>query len=233
MVAKAAHAAGLAPKVHYAAPGVMVSEFITGKTYEASDVRRNADAIAALVARFHNEMAIHVSGSASMFWVFHVVRDYVRTLGAYKSQWSVQLAGYLALNAELEAAQAALPIVFAHNDLLPANFIDDGAKLWLIDFEYAGFSTAMFDVASVAAHGQMSDDEAQGFLQRYFGGRNDSVSLRGSFLAMQCAAILREALWAMVSDHYLKTPGVDFKAYAQENLARLEAALEQYRKATS
>ena len=66
----------------------------------------------------------------------------------------------LALAEELEQAQVALPIVFGHNDLLPANFLDDGNRLWLIDFEYAGFSTAMFDLAGAASNAGMSADEA-------------------------------------------------------------------------
>jgi thiamine kinase-like enzyme len=57
---------------------------------------------------------------------------------------------YLALAEELEEAQVPLPIIFGHNDLLPANLLDDGDRLWLIDFEYAGFGTAMFDVAGTA-----------------------------------------------------------------------------------
>jgi thiamine kinase-like enzyme len=31
-------------------------------------------------------------------------------------------------------------------------FIDDGERLWLIDFEYAGFNTAMFDLAGAASN---------------------------------------------------------------------------------
>jgi aminoglycoside phosphotransferase (APT) family kinase protein len=54
----------------------------------------------------------------------------------------------------LEAAQAPLPMVFGHHDLLPGNFIDDGKRLWLIDWEYAGFGTAMFDLANLATNGR-------------------------------------------------------------------------------
>ena len=39
---------------------------------------------------------------------------------------------------------------------------------------------------------------------------------------MKAASALREALWAMVSDVHLKTPGVDYKAHAQDYLARFE-----------
>ncbi|MCE3544149.1 phosphotransferase, partial [Escherichia coli] len=70
------------------------------------------------------------------------------------------LDDYLTIAAEMEAAQMPLPIIFSHNDLLPANILDDGNRLWLIDFEYAGFSTAMFDLAGIASNAGLSDDES-------------------------------------------------------------------------
>ena len=53
-------------------------------------------------------------------------------------------------------------IVFGHNDLLPANFIDDGERLWLIDFDYAGFNSPLFDLGGLASNNGL--DEAQGAL---------------------------------------------------------------------
>jgi hypothetical protein len=58
-------------------------------------------------------------------------------------------------------------------------------------------------------------------LDAYFAGKVDDA-LRQSFAAMKAASALREALWAMVSDVHLKTPGVDYKAHAQDYLARFE-----------
>ena len=147
MAARAAAAAGFAPEVQFAEPGVMVSAFLGAKTFGPEDVRANRVRIAKLVRAFHEEMPKHVSGAGFMFWVFHVNRDYARTLEAGGSRMAQKLPEYLALNDALEAVQQPLPIVFGHNDLLPANFLDDGKKLWLIDFEYAGFNTAMFDLA--------------------------------------------------------------------------------------
>ena len=120
---------------------------------------------------FHEEMPQHVSGAGFMFWVFHVIRDYARTLEAGDSRMAERLPDYLALADALEAAQQPLPIVFGHNDLLPANFLDDGKRLWLIDFEYAGFNTAMFDLAGVASNAGMSAEESDALLAAYFGGR--------------------------------------------------------------
>lgn len=228
MTARAAHAAGFAPAVRYTGPGVMVTEYLGAKAYVAQDVRADLGRVAALLRGFHREMPGHVSGAGFMFWVFHVIRDYARTLEEGGSRKLGELPRLLTLADELERAQKLLPIVFGHNDLLPANIIDDGHRLWLIDFEYAGFNTAMFDLAGAASNAGMSHEESFAFLTAYFMKEPDEA-IRRSHAAMQCASLLREAMWGMVSELYLDAPGVDYAAYADENLARLEAALENYR----
>ena len=64
---------------------------------------------------------------------------------------------WLATKERLEKAQAPLPIIFGHHDLLPTNFMDDGKRLWLIDWEYGGFGTAMFDLANIASNNQFTE----------------------------------------------------------------------------
>jgi thiamine kinase-like enzyme len=226
--AKASHTAGFAPKVEYVEDGVMVSEFLEARTWSETDMCENPEDLARLLRRFHTEMPTHITGAGFMFWVFHVIRDYARTLRAGGSEWVDQLPDYLALADEMERAQVPLPIIFGHNDLLAANILQDDNRLWLIDFEYAGFSTAMFDLAGAASNGSMNADQSNRLLTTYFG-HAPTPELQQSFDAMQCASLLREAMWAMVSDLHLNTPGVDFRAYATQNLTRLETALSHYR----
>ncbi len=228
MTARAAHAAGLAPEVRYSEPGLMVTAFLGARTLTARDVRADRARIARLIRTFHSAMPKHVSGPGFMFWAFHVIRDYACTLEAGGSRHCASLPFYLELADELERQQQPLPIVFGHNDLLPANLLDDGERLWLIDFEYAGFGTAMFDLAGAASNAGMSEEESEEFLAEYFE-RRPEASLRRAQLAMQCASLLREAMWSMVSELYLSAPGADYPAYTAENLARLDAALETYR----
>ena len=228
MTARAAHAAGFAPEVRYAEPGVMVSAFLGARTFAGEDVVRERLRVADLLRRFHEVMPRHVSGAGFIFWVFHVIRDYARTLESGNSRMRGELPGYLALAEELEAAQAPLPVIFGHNDLLPANILDDGERLWLIDFEYAGFNTAMFDLAGAASNAGMSPDEAREFLTAYFG-HAPGPEIEKSFAAMQCASLLREAMWSMVSEIHLSAPGADYETYTGENLDRLAAALDHYR----
>jgi thiamine kinase-like enzyme len=227
MTARAAHAAGFGPAVEHAAAGVTVTAYLPAHTWGPAEVRAAPGRVGRLLRDFHDRMPAHITGAAFLFWPFHVVRDYARTIAAGGSPFAPDLPRWLALNAALESAQVPLPIVFGHHDLLPANFLDDGARLWLIDYEYAGFGTCLFDLAGAASNAGMDAAETDALLRAYLGHAPDPA-FRRAFDAMQCASLLREAMWAMVSDLHLSVPGVDYRAYARENLDRLDAALSAF-----
>ncbi len=227
MVARAAHAAGLAPAVRYAAEGVIVSQYLGASTFTEEDVRQNAARVGRLIKEFHNALPRYVTGPGFMFWVFHVIRDYAATLKEKNTPYTDQIGIFQSQAEALEAVQVPLPVIFGHNDLLPGNILDDGEKLWLIDFEYAGFNTAMFDLAGAASNARMTPVQAEMLIESYFGQRPDNKMQR-AFAAMQCASLLRETMWAMVSQLYLNAPGIDYAAYATENRNRYETALSDY-----
>jgi thiamine kinase-like enzyme len=214
--ARAAFEAGLSPELIHVEPGITVMRFIEGRTFGEPDLRLSLDRIVPLLKTCHREVGRRLQGPASMFWVFHVIREYVRTAGADRK--------YLALADELERRQVPLPIVFGHHDLLPGNFLDDGKRLWLIDWEYGAFGTAMFDLANLSSNGEFDPAQDEALLAAYFDGAIRS-DLRTAFAAMKAASALREALWAMVSDIHLRTPGVDYRAHAREYLRRFERLL--------
>lgn len=227
MTARAAYAAGIGPRVRYAQPGVMVTAFLDARTYDSKAVRDDGVRIVKLVKCFHERMPRHISGAGFMFWVFHVIRDYARTLVETKSRMAAECPYYLALAEELEEVQIPLPVIFGHNDLLPANILDDGKRLWLIDFEYAGFNTALFDIAGLASNAEMDEGEAEELVCAYFGAQPEPALMR-SYAAMQCASLLREAMWSMVSETHLPVTGVDYVDYADQNLEKLRKALDIY-----
>lgn len=214
--ARAAHAVGLSPEVIHSEPGIMVLRFVEGRTFEEKDLAANLLRIVPLLKTCHRDAGRQVRGPANAFWVFHVIRDYVRLIDAD--------ARYLALADKLEAQQVPLPVVFGHHDLLPGNLIDDGTRLWLIDWEYGAFGTAMFDLANLSSNGGFDGAADKALLAAYFEG-NVPPELRRAFAAMKVASVLREALWAMVSDVHLKKPGVDYRAHAAEYFRRLDRLL--------
>jgi len=222
--ARAAAAVGLSPEVVYAAPGVMVTGFVEGRTWGPEDARdpANLERIVALIRRCHREMPKHLRGPALMFWVFQVVRDYAATLRAGDSRHVAALPDLLSRAEKLEAAVGPVEIVLGHNDLLAANFIDTGTRLWLIDWDYAGFNSPLFDLANLASNNAYTPALEGDLLAAYYGAPADAALLR-RFRAMACASLLRETMWSMVSEIH-SALDFDFAAYTAENLARFEHA---------
>ncbi len=227
MASAASHAAGFAPELIYHQPGLLVFQFIDGKTYDETDVLANTPRIVSLMKEFHTRMPHHVGGPGRLFWVFHIIRDYARTLATAGSRFSDDLPQYLNWSEAFESVQPALPIVYGHSDLLPANFIDDGEKIWLIDYEYAAYSTPMFDLANLASNARFTPEQDIAMMTDYFGTSPDRAMLQG-LSAMKCASLLREAMWSMVSEHHLSAPGVDYAAYADEIMGHFMTELESY-----
>ncbi len=222
--ARAAHAVGISPEVVLADEGLMVSRFLEGRTLTPEDVRdpRTLARIIDLVRRCHHDIPRHLQqGPAILFWVFHVIRHYLRLLREHASNpFDVELDALAAKSEALEAALGPVTIVFGHNDLLAANLIDDGKRLWLIDWDYAGFNTPLFDLANLASNNELTPELEDALLHGYFNGRV-SAELRRGYTAMKCASLLREALWGAVSQF---SSDIDFEyaAYARNHLARFD-----------
>ena len=138
----------------------------------------------------------------------------IRALPCWHGEADVQpLAG------TLEAAVGTGDLVFGHNDLLAGNFLDDGARLWLIDWDYAGFNTPLFDLANLSANNVFPSQLAHELLAIYYGTAPDAAQLC-ALHAMQAASMVREALWGAVSHHH-SLVDFDFQAYTQIWLDRL------------
>ena len=219
-----AAAAGIAPALIHSEPGALVSRFVEGRTLSAEDVRDPAmlERIVPLLGRCHRDIPRVLRGAVPIFWVFHVVRDYAATLREAGSRYEPQLGELLARADALEAAVGPIDVVFGHNDLLAANFIDDGRRLWLVDWEYAGFNSPLFDLGGLASNSELAPAQEDWLLERYFERPVDAACKR-RYLAMKCASLLRESMWSMVSEIHSGLD-VDYVAYTRENLDRFERA---------
>ncbi len=225
---RAAHLAGLSPPVVHAEPGVMVIGFVEGRTFTPDDVCNpaNLERLAGLVRRCHYELPKYLRGASPMFWPFHVVRDYAHTLDDSSSRYVPQLPELLRRAAKLEAAIGPIDVAFGHNDLLAANILDDGKQLWLLDWEYAGFNSPLFDLGGLASNSEMPPDMSDRLLKIYFGKPVDD-GLRYRAHAMTTASLMRETMWSMVSEMYSKLD-FDYAAYTADNMNRFEAAYAHF-----
>ncbi len=220
---RAAHSAGVSPAVLYHEPGVLVIEFIEGKTLTAADVRQEAmlDQVVALVKKAHQTIPLYLRGPAQIFWPFHVIRDYSATLDKGRSPHMARMPSLLEQALTLESAVGPIDLIYGHNDLLPANFLHDGTRLWLIDWDYAGFNSPLFDLGGLAANNDLNVEQEAHVLKQYFGRMDATIWPR--YRAMKAAAALRETLWSMVSELHSEL-AFDFATYTQTNLATYETA---------
>jgi thiamine kinase-like enzyme len=169
-------------------------------------------------------------GASLVFWVFHVIRDYAATLregadGVTSAHLSL-LPELLGQAETLERAAGPFDIVFGHNDLLPANILDDGDRLWLIDWEYAGFNTPLFDLGGLASNNGLDESAERWMLEQYFSTAADDDLWR-RYSAMKCASLLRETMWSMVSEIHSEID-FDYSIYTRENLDRYEQSIARF-----
>src|SRR5919106_927206 len=157
---RAAHAAGISPEVVYAEPGAMVFRYIEGRTLAPADLCSETmlERVVPLVRTAHHGIPRHFRGPAPIFWVFQVLRDYAARLTADGHRLTAELPRYMAAAERLERTVGRVNIVFGHNDLLAANLIDDGRRLWLVDWEYGGVKSPLFDLGGLASNNEFTPD---------------------------------------------------------------------------
>lgn len=219
---RAAEAAGVSPALRHAEPGLIVIDHVASRTYGEADVRADLPRVVALVKRAHEGVTARLAGPALAFWIFHILRNYIGWLEARGHRLTSDLPRLSRLVGRIETALGPTEIVYGHNDLLPANFLDDGARLWLIDWDYGGLNTPIFDLGGLASNNSFDAAQKDEMLALYFGRAPDD-GLRLKLQAMIVASLMRESLWSMVSE---LQSGIDFdyRAYTAENLARFERA---------
>ena len=214
---EAAAAAGIGPEVvGFVLPeGWLVTRFVEGATppmermREPAMLRRVADALYA----FHAGPAVPAT-----FDSFRVVETYRETTlergGAVPDpyDWAHEIAG------RIEARRSADAHVPCHNDLLNANFLFDGERLRIVDWEYAGMGDRFFDLANFSINHELDEAASEALLMAYVGEvrREDARALA----LMRFLSDFREAMWGVVQSAVSELD-FDFVAYASEHFERL------------
>ena len=105
-----------------------------------------------------------------------------------------------------------------HNDLLNANFIDDGRRIRIVDWEYAGMGDPFFDLGNFSVNHGLSPDEDAILLEAYEGEARPERLAR--LQLMRVVSDFREAMWGVLQQA-ISTLDVDFVAYADHHFGRL------------
>jgi thiamine kinase-like enzyme len=231
-VSRAAHRAGIAPELVFAAPDTLVLRFIEGRTLTSEEVRRPAmiERIAGLMRQCHDEVADHLRGPAPFFHVFHALRDYLAQLIEHGAPPD-RIERLRRIAAELAREAGPVELALTHNDLMPGNFIDDGARLWLIDWEYGGYGSPLFDLATLVVNNAL-DAEMRAHLLASYHRRQPSPELERRFAAMVVAAALKESLWGRIQERHGRL-AFDYRGYADGYEAMFEQGYAEFRTESS
>jgi len=224
-LSRAAADAGLSPRVHHHQRGALVIDYIDSAALTEADLHDEATLMQAtdLIAKLHRDLPRHARGPTLAFWVFHILRSYAHGLRQTGSRHIPRLPELLDEADLLERAVGPVQMVLGHNDLLPANILRGAGRLWLIDWEYGGWNSPLFDLGGLASNCALPPDAEEAMLARYYGAA-PGAALRRSYAAMKCASLLRETMWSMVSEQS-SAIDFDYAAYTDRNLGRYRDAL--------
>ena len=197
---------GLGPEVvAFVEPeGYLVTRYVDGEVGKV-DLER----VGAALRRLHDGPAL-----PARFDSFRVVEAYRAT--AHERGVAVPSAYPRAkeIADRIERRRSGTTLRPCHNDLLSANFIDDGIRLWLVDWEYAGMGDPFFDLGNFAVNNELREEGENELLAAY--GSDDAEAL----VLMRFMSDFREAMWGIVQ-LAISELDFDFKAYAEEHFERL------------
>lgn len=224
IASKAAANCLISPNVVYNDKGILVLDFIESITLTEKKVKNNILDIISIVKKIHAKMPEYIYGQSVIFWVFHVIQNYSKFLKDFNSSHKNLLEDLLIKSKKLEVISSPYEIVFGHNDLLPANFIDDGSRIWVIDWEYAGYNSPLFDLGGLASNNNFNFKEEIFLLENYFEKKiNDNLLYK--YNSMKCASLLRETMWSMVSEISSKIE-FNYPQYTLENLNKFNKSFK-------
>jgi thiamine kinase-like enzyme len=200
--------------------GYLVTRFIDGTPIADLDVHapellaRIADA----VRRFHDGPAI-----PGLFVPLRIADAYRALAEARGVRIPAEFAPAQATGRRIELALLANPLDPrpCHNDFLPGNLIDDGTRIRVLDWEYAGMGDPFFDLGNFSVNNDLSADEDEVFLAAYDGTapRRDRLA---RLVLYRVVSDFREAMWGVLQQG-VSSLDVDFRAYAGEHFQRLLA----------
>jgi thiamine kinase-like enzyme len=199
--------------------GYLVTKFIVGVPVDDAAVHRpeTLRRVADSVRRVHDGPAI-----PGLFIPYRIVEAY-RALALARGvpiPAEYELAQAVSRRIELALLTSPIEIRPCHNDLLNANFIDDGARIRIVDWEYAGMGDPFFDLGNFSVNHGLEPEEDAVLLAGYEGEVRPERAAR--LALMRVMSDFREAMWGVLQQG-ISSLDVDFREYAAEHFDRLLA----------
>ena len=225
--ARAAAAAGVSPEVVYcdAQSGVMMTRYIDNAVTMTPDLFKTREGAPARAARAFRQL--HQSGETFefRFELFSMIDEYLGVLAKKDCEFP---EGYHDVLKEAEDVRAALdahPATLApcHCDPLCENFLDDGSRMWIVDWEYSGMNDPLWDLGDLSVEAGFSDRQDREMMDAYFDG-NATPAQFGRMVIYKAMCDLLWTLWGLIQ-HANDNPAEDFWAYSTGRFERCKALM--------
>jgi thiamine kinase-like enzyme len=204
--------------------GLMLTRFVDGAATMNAERFKDLGAVARAAQAFRR---MHDCGSsfATVFDLFQKMDEYLDYLRRRK----VRIPdGYGQVQKEAEIVRAALserPAALrpCHCDPLAENFLDTGARIFIIDWEYAGNNDPMWDLGDVSVEAGFSTEQDAALVRAYFGGEPPAAQV-GRMVMYKAMCDLLWTLWGVIQVAN-ENPVDDFWAYAVNRFERCKALM--------
>lgn len=201
--------------------GYLVTRFIEGTPMAELDVHAPhvIERVADSIRRFHEGPAI-----PGLFVPLRIVEAY-RALArdnGVRIPPEFELAQAIGRRVELALLSNPLEMRPCHNDFLPGNLIDDGSRMRIVDWEYAGMGDAFFDLGNFSVNNELTPDEDAALLAFYDAEPSPRADRLARMVLYRVISDFREAMWGVLQEG-ISALEVDFRAYAAEHFDRLLA----------
>jgi len=117
-----------------------------------------------------------------------------------------------------------VPLAPCHCDPLCENFLDDGNKMWIVDWEYSGMNDPLWDLGDLSVEAGMDENQENDMLIAYFG-KEPTAAQKGRVIIYKAMCDLLWTLWGLIQ-HADKNPAEDFWAYAIERFKRCKLLMQ-------
>ena len=214
----AAAQVGVGPDVVTFEPsrGCLVTGFIEARPVPPEELRERVPEVAAALRAIHGGPSLPTT-----FSPFALTARYERTA---RERGGTIPSSYPEVRAAADAIADVLhgEPVPCHNDLLTENFLDDGERLRILDWEYAGMGNRFFDLANFASHHDLGPADEAALLAAYFG---ESTQARlAAVRLMRLMAAFWEGMWGVIQAA-CSDLDIDYMGYADEHLAKVRVSL--------
>ena len=200
--------------------GLLVIGYLPGKTFNSQDVGNNLGRIAKSVKQLHSAKPF-----ISDFDMFVIQQNYLKIITQRGFRMPDNYFDYADLVSQMKKALSVLDEgkVACNNDLLAANFIDDGQKIWLIDYEYSGNNDACFELGNIYSESNLSHDQLVELVDAYYGKHRPEKVARAWLYAL--LARYGWTLWACIQN---SISDIDFNFW-DWGMQKYEAAMKDFK----